>query len=254
MVDVATRLGPLEARVIQPEASLPPELAVVLCHGFGASGTDLVPLAGELLSRAPALGSKVRFVFPAAPLALTGFGAGEARAWWAIDFEALMAQRAGGASGRAALRERVPDGLVQARRQLAACVEAVAQTSGLPPNRIVLGGFSQGAMVTTDLALRQDEAPAALVILSGTLLAESEWRSRAGRRKGLAVLQSHGRQDPLLPFADAVALRELLQEAGLKVDFLPFDGPHTIPEEALTRLGALLVSLLDKKPSPSAAP
>jgi phospholipase/carboxylesterase len=113
---------------------------------------------------------------------------------------------------------------------------------------VVLGGFSQGAMVTTDLALRQDEAPAALVILSGTLLTEAEWRTRAPRRKGLSVLQSHGRQDPILPFDDAVALRELLQEAGLSVDFLPFDGPHSIPEEALDRLGALLLSLLGKAP------
>jgi len=113
---------------------------------------------------------------------------------------------------------------------------------------VVLGGFSQGAMVTTDLALRQDEAPAALVILSGTLLAESEWRARAVRRKGLRVLQSHGRQDPILPFAEAVLLRDLLQESGLAVEFLPFDGPHTISEEALDRLGALLLSLLDKAP------
>jgi len=248
MVDVATRLGPLEARVVQPEGKAPPELVCLLCHGFGASGTDLVPLASEVLARAPALGSRVRFVFPAAPLALTEFGGGQARAWWPIDFEALLAQRAAGPEGRAALRSRVPDGLPQARRQLAACLEAVAQTSGLPPGRVVLGGFSQGAMVTTDLALRQDEAPAALVILSGTLLAESEWRARAVRRKGLRVLQSHGRQDPILPFAEAVLLRDLLQESGLAVEFLPFDGPHTISEEALDRLGALLLSLLDKAP------
>jgi phospholipase/carboxylesterase len=248
MLDVATRLGPLEARVVQPEGGMAPELALVLCHGFGASGTDLVPLANEVLARTPAVGNRVRFVFPAAPLALTGFGQGQPRAWWPIDFEALMAQRAAGPSGRAALRARVPDGLPQARRQLAACLEAVAQTSGLPPGRVVLGGFSQGAMVTTDLALRQEEAPAALVILSGTLLAEEEWRTRAARRKGLAVLQSHGRMDPILPFSDAVALRDLLKEAGLQVDFLPFDGAHTIPEEALDALGALLLSLLEKAP------
>lgn len=246
MADVATRLGPLEARVLQPAGTARPELVVVLCHGFGASATDLVPLASEVLGRAPALGDKVRFVFPAAPLALGGPFGGEARAWWPIDFEAHMALRASGPEGRAALRTRAPEGLAQARRQLAACVEAVAQTSGLAPNRIVLGGFSQGAMVSCDLALRQDEAPAALVLFSGTLLAETEWRTRAPRRKGLSVLQSHGRQDPLLPFADAVALEKLLQEAGLEVDFLAFDGPHTIPEEALDRLGALLLSLLDK--------
>jgi phospholipase/carboxylesterase len=248
MVDVATRLGPLECRVIQPDGDVAPELVVVLCHGFGASGTDLVPLAADLLQRAPALARHVRFVFPAAPLSLASFGAGEARAWWPIDFEALMALRASGPEGRATLRTRVPEGLTSARRQLAACVEAVAQTSGLPLGRVVLGGFSQGAMVTTDLALRQEEAPAALVILSGTLVAEADWRARAMRRKGLPVLQSHGRQDPILPFSDAGLLRDLLLEAGLSVDFLPFDGPHTISEEALEHLGALLLALLKKAP------
>jgi phospholipase/carboxylesterase len=247
MVDVATRLGPLQTRVVQQEAGLQPALAVVLCHGFGASGTDLVPLAGELLARVPSLGSRVRFIFPAAPLSLQGFG-GEARAWWPLDLESVVAARASGAQGRAAMRAHVPEGLAQVRRQLAACVEAVAQTSGLPASRVVVGGFSQGAMVCTDLALRQDEAPAALVILSGTLIAEAEWRARAIRRRGLRVLQTHGRQDPILPFADAVALRDLLQEAGLEVEFLPFDGQHTIPEEALERLGALLLSLLDEAP------
>ena len=208
-----------------------------------------MPLAAELLGRAPELGPRVRFVFPAAPLSLPSWFAGtDARAWWHIDFEASVALRASGAAGRAALRAQTPDGLVQARRQLASCVEAVAQTAALPLGRVVLGGFSQGGMVTTDLALRQDEAPAALVILSGTLLSEAEWRARAPRRKGLQVLQSHGRQDPLLPFADAEALRDLLVEAGLRVDFLPFDGPHTIPLEAVDKLSTLLVSLLNPSP------
>jgi phospholipase/carboxylesterase len=248
MMDVATRLGPLEARVVQEDTRARPELAVVLCHGFGASGADLVPLAGELLARAPSLGPKVRFVFPAAPLTLPSFGSGDARAWWPIDFEAAVALRAAGPAGTAQARARVPEGLASARRQLAGCVEAVAQTAGLGLGRIVLGGFSQGAMVTTDLTLRQDEAPAALAILSGTLICEGEWTSRAPRRKGLRVLQSHGRADPLLPFSDAEALWGLLRAAGLTVDFLAFDGPHTIPEEALDRLAALLASLLERTP------
>jgi phospholipase/carboxylesterase len=245
MESVATRLGPLEARVVQAEPGIRPELAVVLCHGFGASGTDLVPLAGELFQRRSTLAARVRFVFPAAPLALEGFGWGDSRAWWPIDLEATIALRASGAAGRAEARNRVPDGLAQARRQLAACVEAVARSSGLGPERIVLGGFSQGGMITTDLALRQEEAPAALVILSGTIVAEGEWQARAPRRTGLRVLQSHGRQDPILPFRDAEALRDLLTAAGLEVEFVPFEGPHTIPEQALDRLGALLTSLLD---------
>jgi len=60
------------------------------------------------------------------------------------------------------------------------------------------------------------------------------------------VLQSHGREDPLLPFANAEALRDLLVEAGAKVDFLPFSGGHAIPFEAVDRLAALVSSKLPR--------
>ncbi len=109
---------------------------------------------------------------------------------------------------------------------------------------MILGGFSQGAMLATDVALRLEEAPAGLIIWSGTLISEPEWRKRAPARRGLGVFQSHGRQDPLLPFLRAVALRDLLIEAGLEVDFLAFDGEHTIPLEALERTADFLVRCL----------
>jgi predicted esterase len=54
------------------------------------------------------------------------------------------------------------------------------------------------------------------------------------------VLLTHGRVDPLLPYAGSVALQELLAEAGLRVDFRPFDGAHTIGPEGLAALGALI--------------
>ena len=110
----------------------------------------------------------------------------------------------------------------------------------------MLGGFSQGAMLATDVALRLDEPPAGLVIFSGTLVNEAEWAARAPRRAGLGVLQSHGRQDPLLPFDNAVALRDLLAGAGLAVDFFAFDGGHALPPDALLRLGAFLAARLPR--------
>ena len=99
-------------------------------------------------------------------------------------------------------------------------------------------------MVATDVTLRLEEAPAGLFIFSGTLICEPEWRKRAPARRGLEVLQSHGTQDPLLPFQRALALRDLLVEAGLNVDFLPFEGVHTISLEALHRAADFLVSCL----------
>ncbi len=68
--------------------------------------------------------------------------------------------------GRERLRNDTPEGLVPARRQLQGCVEALLAGSGLGPERVVLGGFSQGAMLATDLALHWEHRPAALVALS----------------------------------------------------------------------------------------
>jgi phospholipase/carboxylesterase len=94
-------------------------------------------------------------------------------------------------------------------------------------------------MLTTDLALRLEEAPAGLAILSGTLTDEPSWTRLAARRQGLRVVQSHGRQDPILPYANAEALRDVLKGAGCDVTFLPFAGGHTIPDDALSAISSL---------------
>ena len=93
--------------------------------------------------------------------------------------------------------------------------------------------FSQGAMLSTDLALRTDRPLAGLLLLSGTLLAASTWRDLAPRRAGLPVFQSHGSMDNLLPFAAAERLRALLTDSGLEVDWVQFRGGHEIPPPVL---------------------
>jgi phospholipase/carboxylesterase len=209
---------------------------VVLMHGFGAPGDDLVPLAPLLgLPRA------VRFAFPAAPLELGG-GYGDSRAWWMIDLERLEMDLA---SGRE--RDRSADdpaGLAEAREAVAAAVDQLQEELGAPPQRTVLGGFSQGAMLATDLALRGGRPLAGLLLWSGTLLAAETWRALAPERSGLPVFMSHGRQDALLPFAAAERLRELLAGAGLGVEWVPFRGGHEIPPPALQGAAAFLARLL----------
>jgi phospholipase/carboxylesterase len=148
------------------------------------------------------------------------------------------ALRAGEAAER--LAKEVPEGLSQARKLLLGLVSELTHQTKLPMSRLVLGGFSQGAMLATDVTLRLEEAPAALCAFSGALINRADWEKRAPIRKGLEVLQAHGRQDPILPFETGTALRDLLTGAGLKVDFIPFNGGHTLTLEALSRLGALL--------------
>lgn len=239
-----TTLGNLTCRIVDTVAEGGrPDLAVVLCHGFGAPGSDLVGLAAEMCDVQPGLAGRTRFVFPEAPLELGGMGFYEARAWWLIDvgrFQVAAQQ------GRLAeMADEVPEGLASARRLLTGALDELVRRSGLEMGQVVLGGFSQGSMLATDVALRLDEAPAGLVVFSGTLICRPEWLTRAPRRKGLRVFQTHGRQDPLLPFSNAEALHELLDEAGLRVEFLPFDGPHTISASGLERAAGLLRELLD---------
>lgn len=239
---ITTSLGGLECRVLQ-EGDGPPRAAVVICHGFGAPGDDLVGLYEELNSLAPALRG-VRFVFPAAPLSLASMGYGDARAWWLIDFEQIQALNAGDLEALQEFRKEEPAGMAKARAMMLKAIDELAVQTGLPLSKLVLGGFSQGAMITTDLALRLPEPPAALVILSGTLLLEDVWRQKAKARAGLPIFQSHGRQDPILRFDAAERLRDLLTEAGSPPQWVPFDGPHAIPQSVLGKLAQFLAAQL----------
>ncbi len=221
----------------------PAELAVVLCHGFGASGTDLVGLGSELCQRAPELVGRTRFVFPAAPLSLDDVGMPGGRAWWHLDIEALNNAIEHGEFRDQ--RESTPDGLDEARELLTELVETIGSEWQLGPDRLVLGGFSQGSMIAVDVALRLPEPPAALCIWSGTLLCEAAWRELAESRGSLQIFQSHGRTDPILPYTAAEWLRDLLTESGLEVEFLEFPGVHTIPVEAIERTAAILQEIVN---------
>ncbi|MBL8919099.1 MAG: phospholipase [Myxococcaceae bacterium] len=234
-----SQLGGLEVVTVQARQQTPPDGVVVLCHGFGAPGTDLVGLAEALVTLEPAL-AKVRFHFPAAPLSLGDLGFGDSRAWWMIDLETIAALRTAGPEALREFRRVEPDGMPAARRAVHALVNEVMNSAGVPFSKLVLGGFSQGAMISTDVALRLEEAPAGLVVLSGTLLLEELWRTKATARAGLPVFQSHGRFDEVLPFEGARWLETLLREAGLQVDFHAFGGGHEIPLAVLRGLASFL--------------
>jgi phospholipase/carboxylesterase len=238
-------LGPLavrEAVIGGPGASPPAEpLTVVLLHGFGAPGDDLAGLAEPLA--ACGLPAGTRLVFPEAPIALSsvrGFELYEqARAWWLVDFgrrDRLL--RSGGVS--AAMADE-PEGIADARAQVEAMLDALA-ARGVRPERTVLGGFSQGAMLSAEVAFRGESARrlAGLVLLSGAFVAADAWRTGMPARAGLPVFQRHGRVDEVLPILVARPLAEAMQQAGLDVDWGEFDGGHGIPPEALRDLGAWL--------------
>jgi phospholipase/carboxylesterase len=209
---------------------------VVLLHGFGAPGDDMVWLGRAL--DAPA---GTRFVFPEGPLFLD-LGIVESHAWWMIDLEKVAREVAAGRLRE--LSREVPPGLSEARERVVALLRDLDRRAGVKPSQTMLGGFSQGAMLACDVALRQEQPFAGLALLSGTLLARDQWEPLARRRRGLRIFQSHGRQDPLLPFALAEQLRDLLARAGLSVEWIGFRGGHEIPEPVIGRLGTFLKKIL----------
>jgi phospholipase/carboxylesterase len=208
-------------------------LTIVLCHGFGAPGDDLVNLARSLVVPAGTV-----LLFPEAPIDLANdpfvLAFGDARAWWNIDI--ARRQRATTEEHYRELAREVPDGIVEARTALGSVLDAAA---GAGP--LVLGGFSQGSMLALDLALREPRRRLdGLVLLSCTMLAEPEWTALMPGRAGLPVFQSHGESDPILPHSMAEHLRDTLVTGGLDVTFDSFAGPHTITPRTLQRLSEWL--------------
>jgi phospholipase/carboxylesterase len=208
----------LTTRIVGPVDA---PVTCVLLHGFGAPGDDLVPLAPHLPARC---------VFPEAPLELLSMSTG-ARAWWLLDLEKLEQElRAGVPRDR---RGELPEGMPAARDHVMRFVDQLKARLGITDAQLVLGGFSQGAMLALDVALHRDAPPAAIVLMSGTLVAEAVWQPKMAKLAGVPVFQSHGRRDPLLPFSAAEALRDHLRAAGAKLEWHQFVGGHEIPPAVL---------------------
>ncbi len=163
---------------------------VVLLHGFGAPGDDLVPLSRQL-----DVPHAVRFAFPEAPIdlgAALGSGYGGGRAWWMIDPAWLSPTTQEKRSDRSRL---IPPGLVEARRSIASVLEGL----GASPERTVLGGFSQGAMLTMDIATRAERPFAGLALMSGATIALDDWKAGLERLRDVPVLT------PSWPFPRALS-------------------------------------------------
>lgn len=233
-----TILGDLQCRIVHAETAERPTQVVLLNHGYGAPGDDLVGLGLTYLRIHPADFAHTWFVFPEAPLSLPGMPG--ARAWWHIDMVAIQEMMMRGESKQ--YRDAEPEGTTEVRRALLRTVDVLMTMTGLSTSNLIVGGFSQGAMSTCDLALSLEEAPGGLIQFSGTLLNEARIRRLAAKRAGLRVVQSHGREDPVLSFTEAEALRDVLISQKLNITFVPFSGGHEIPQPAFDAAADLLRS------------
>lgn len=243
------RFGSLDSYVIDVGDETPPSALVVLCHGYGAPGSDLVGIVQEWIYQLGNAASKFRFICPIAPLSLAEMGLPSGRAWWPLNMarlmEAVQTQRFED------MHRESPPGLDPARQALSELIhlalQEIAQGRDCQVDEIPLamGGFSQGAMLTMDTALRGDILPPDLLIqFSGTVICQPQWTAALSRLKNTRVYQSHGTVDPLLPFTSAQRLRDLLASAGVSIEFHDFPGPHTIDGQAIASSAVALQQLL----------
>jgi phospholipase/carboxylesterase len=155
---------------------------VVILHGFGADASDLFPLAGYLDPE-----ENWNFYFPDAPIEVPLGGHFVGRGWFPISVRELE-------TGVDFAQVR-PPGLDQSS-------EAVSDLLfHLNSKRLVLGGFSQGAMISMEVALSQPDDIAGLILWSGAVLDEPGWTRKLQGLKGKRYVQSHGMSDSVIGFS-----------------------------------------------------
>ena len=167
---------------------------VVFLHGYGADGADLLGLADVLGPHLPG----VAFVAPDAPERCAGGGFGYQ--WFPIPWIDGSPQEAAEA------------GLEAAAEDLNGFIDARLAAEGLGPDRLVLVGFSQGAMMSLHVAPRRPQAVAGVVAISGRLLRPERLATEAVVKP--PVLLIHGDEDPVVPFSDMGKAADALVAAG----------------------------------------
>ncbi len=222
----------LSAVVVGPmNREQPVKAAVVLCHGFGAPGEDLVPCSAELILSSEGKLDNVVFIFPAAPIDMEQHGIPGGRAWWPINMAQLMDMVE--AQDFSQLAAAIPNELPDESDRIGRVIDHIANEHSLEKNEIFLGGFSQGAMLACDVALRTGGELGGLILWSGTFLAEPRWTEFAANCQPMKIVQSHGQHDPVLPFAAAEVLRDFLQHHQHQVNFIEFAGFHQTHPDAM---------------------
>ncbi len=128
---------------------------------------------------------------------------------------------------------------------LGALHDELAERTGCGPDRTVLGGFSQGTVMSYALSLGPGRpAPAGILAFSGFIPTVEGWSADLEGRTHTRAFIAHGRRDPVIGVEFARRARELLQRAGLAVDYRESEAAHTIDPPDIPRAVDWLGSVL----------
>ena len=213
---------------IEIETGARPDAAVIWLHGLGADGHDFEPIVPEL--RLPAT-LQLRFIFPPAPVRPVTLNQGmRMRAWYDIF------QLGGGAEDEEGIR---------ASEDIVAKLIAAENAKGLPSQRIVVAGFSQGGAIALQTGLRYKERLGGILALSTYLpLSANLENERSDANRDLPIFMAHGSHDDVIPLARAEQSRKMLVDSGYPVEWHRYPMAHSVCAEEIADIASFLVKTL----------
>jgi phospholipase/carboxylesterase len=213
---------------IEIETGRQPTATVIWLHGLGADGRDFEPIVPEL--RLPSA-VPIRFIFPHAPhRPVTINGGSVMRAWYDIR-TAEFVQREDEAGIRES-EQTVRDLIAQEHKR------------GIPSQRVVLAGFSQGGAIALHTGVRYPERLAGIMALSTYLpLADSFTTEAHAANQTVPIFMAHGTEDPIIPIERGRQSADLLKRAGADVMWRTYDMAHSVCIEEIGDIAAWLIRI-----------
>lgn len=212
--------------MVSPRMSVrPPELTLLWLHGMGVDNRDFVSFADEILDFG---GPACRMILPNAPVCEVSIHPGHAlRAWYDIRHPDL---------------EKNVDlyGIKTSARRIEALLREL-EGKGLRRDRIVLGGFSQGAAIALYAGLRSETPLAGIAALSGYLPDAGRLYNEAtpaGRRT--PVFMGHGEFDSVVSPLIAERSAQVIHEVNPNFEYHAYDMDHELCQEEMLQLATFL--------------
>lgn len=206
-----------------------PTHCVIWLHGLGADGHDFAPIVPEL--RLPA-SMAVRFVFPHATVQPVTINGGMAmRSWYDILTPNLV--------------KREDESGIRASELAIRALIARENARGIPTERIVLAGFSQGCAMTLHTGLRLPAKLAGMMGLSGYLpLIDMADTERHPANADTPIFLAHGTHDPVVALERAEASRTKLTDLGYAVQWHTYPMQHSVCAQEIHDISRFLQSVL----------
>ena len=214
---------------IELESAPNPTAAVIWLHGLGADGNDFAGLVPQLdLQGCPA----IRFVFPHSPSIPVTLNGGYVMPAWYDIMGVNLVDRQDSA------------GIQKSEKDITALIEnEVAR--GIPYERIVLAGFSQGCAMALHTGLRLPHRLAGIMALSGYLpLADRIATERMQANANTPIFMAHGTQDPVVVLARGEDSRNALAALGHPVQWHTYPMPHSVHPREVADISAFLKQVL----------